>query len=198
MAKQVYDVSLTLTDDQKAMALFWRDVPGATTPGHWLSILQQVVHNKKPALDKAAIAYALTGTAVNDAVIICWKTKYQYNLLRPITYIRNVMGYTSWNSFLGTPAHPEYSSGHSVLSSAAAAALQEVFGNVGTITDHTHDYLGFAPRSYSSFTAMAEEAAKSRVYGGIHFQQTVDAGLLDGKKVVSNIFSKKYNKPNAK
>jgi hypothetical protein len=197
MAKQVYDVSLTLTADQKAMAMFWRDVPGATTPGHWLSILQQVVHSKKPGLDKAAIAYALTGVAINDAVISCWKTKYHYNLLRPITYIRAVMGQTSWNSFLGTPAHPEYSSGHSVLSSAAATALQEVFGNV-YITDHTHDYLGFAPRSYSSFTAMAEEAAQSRVYGGIHFQQTVDLGLIEGKKVANNILSRKNHKPSGK
>jgi hypothetical protein len=198
MVKQVYDLSQNLTDDQKAMALFWRDVPGVTTPGHWLNILQQVVHSRKPSLDKAAVAYALTGVAINDAVISCWKTKYHYNLLRPITYIRNVMGHTSWNSFLGTPAHPEYSSGHAVLSGAAAAALQEVFGNIGTITDHTHDYLGFAPRSYSSFTAMAEEAAISRIYAGIHFQQTLDAGLIEGRKVTSNIFSKKHHKPSGK
>lgn len=198
MAKQVYDVSQNLTEDQKAMALFWRDVPGVTTPGHWLNILQQVVHTRKPGLDKAALAYALTGTALNDAVISCWKTKYRYNLVRPITYIRNVMGHTSWNSFLGTPAHPEYSSGHSALSGAAAAALQDVFGNIGTITDHTHDYLGFAPRSYSSFTAMAEEAAESRLYGGIHFKQTLDIGLIEGRKVASNILSKKHHKQSGK
>ena len=191
MAKQVYDLSQNLTEDQKAMALFWRDVPGVTSPGHWLSIVQQVVHNTKTSLDKAALAYALTGAAINDAVISCWKTKYHYNLVRPITYIRNVMGYSSWNSFIGTPAHPEYSSGHAVLSSAAAAAMKEVFGNIGYFTDHSYDYLGFAPRSYSSFTAIAEEAAKSRIYGGIHFQQTLDLGLIEGRKVASNIFSKK-------
>lgn len=193
MAKHVYDVSQNLTDDQKAMAMFWRDVPGVSSPGHWLSIVQQVVRKTNAKLDKAALAYALTGAAINDALISSWKTKYQYNLLRPITYIRETMGHSSWNSYLGTPAHPEYSSAHSALSGAGAAVLKELFGNIGMFTDHTYDYLGFAPRTYSSFTAIAEEAARSRVYAGIHFQETVDAGLIEGRKVTANIFSKQHS-----
>ena len=191
MVKQVYDVSLTLTDDQKAMAIFWRDVPGATSPGHWLSIVQQVLRQTNSRLDKAAFAYALTGAAINDALIGCWKHKYKYNLVRPISYIRDVMGHSTWNSFIGTPAHPEYPSAHSVLSGAAGAAMKEIFGNVGLITDHTYDYLGLPARSFSSFWAIAEEAAQSRVFGGIHCQQTVDVSLIEGKKVAENIFSKK-------
>lgn len=190
MAKHVYDVSLTLTTDQKAMAMFWRDVPGATTPGHWVSILQQVIKQTNSNLDKAAFAYALTGAAINDASISCWRGKYTYTLVRPITYIRDVMGHTTWNSYIGTPAHPEYSSGHSVLSGAVAATMQEIFGNIGSFTDHTYDYLGLPARSFSSFEAIAKEAAQSRVYGGIHYQQTVDLGLIEGKKIVANIFSK--------
>lgn len=192
MAKNVYNVSLKLTDDQKAMALFWRDVPGVTSPGHWLSILQQVIRKTNSRLDRAAVAYALSGAAANDAIISCWKTKYLHTLVRPITYIRNVMGHTSWNSFIGTPAHPEYSSGHSALSSGAAGAMIEVFGNVGTFTDHTYDYMGFAPRTYKSLDAIAEEAAESRLYGGIHYQESLDIGLAEGRQVVANIFSKPY------
>lgn len=190
MAKYVYDVSQTLTDDQKAMAMFWRDVPGVSSPGHWLSILQQVVGKTNSRLDKAAIAYALTGASIHDAVISCWKTKYEHNLVRPITYIRNVMGHATWNTFIGTPSHPEYSSGHAVLSSAGATAMKEVFGNGVSITDHTYDYMGLAPRTYSSFAAIAEEAAISRIYAGIHFKETVDLGLIEGRKVAVNVLGK--------
>ncbi|MBC7886792.1 MAG: vanadium-dependent haloperoxidase [Ferruginibacter sp.] len=190
MVKQVYDVSLTLTNDQMAMAMFWRDVPGVTSPGHWLSILQQVIRQNNTRLDKAVLAYALIGAAINDGLISCWKTKYHYNVVRPITYIREIMGYPSWNSYIGTPAHPEYSSGHAALSGAAAAAFEKLFGNIGSFTDHTYDYLGFAPRTYTSFAAIAEEAAKSRLYGGIHYQPSLDAGLSEGRKVTANIFSK--------
>jgi hypothetical protein len=193
MVKQLYDASQTLTDDQKAMALFWRDVPGPTTPGHWLSIVQQVVRQTAASLDKAALAYALTGAAVNDALIGCFQAKYQHNLLRPVTYIREVMGQSNWSSFIGTPPHPEYASNHASLSSAAAAVLENLFGNTGPFTDHTNDYLGMAPRTYASFTAIGEEAAVSRMYGGIHFKPTVDASIVHGKKVAANILTGKTN-----
>ncbi len=188
MVKQVYDVSLTLTDDQKAMAIFWRDVPGVSSPGHWLSITQQAIRQTNSRLDKAALAYALTGAAVNDAVISCWKAKYIYNLVRPITYIRDVMGHGTWISFLGTPPHPEYPSAHSVLSCAAGVILDKLFAINGSFTDHTYDYLGFPPRTYSSFIAIGEEAGQSRLYAGIHYQPSIDAGIIQGKKVANNIF----------
>lgn len=190
MVKQVYDASLTLTDDQKAMAMFWRDVPGASSPGHWLSILQQVMKKSETKLDKAALAYALTGTAINDALITSFKAKYHYNLVRPVTYIREVMGYTNWNTFIGTPAHPEYPSAHASLSSAAADVLVELFGSPQAFTDHTYDYLGMAPRTYSSLSAIGEEAGMSRFYSGIHYLPAIQAGFAQGKKVTANIFSK--------
>lgn len=189
MVKQVYDASQTLTDDQKAMAIFWRDIPGVSSPGHWLSILQQAVRKTNARLDKAALAYAMTGTAINDALISCWKAKYQYNMVRPITYVRDVMGYSTWNTYIGTPPHPEYPSAHSSLSGAGAEVLEEMFGNIGAITDHTYDYMGLAPRTYSSFMAIANEAGQSRLYAGIHYQPSIDAGLAQGRKVTSNIFS---------
>ena len=190
MAKQVYDVSQTLSAEQTAMALYWRDVPGVTTPGHYVSILKQVLENDKPMLDEAAIAYALGGIVCYDAAISCWKTKYQYNLVRPVTYIRNVLGYTLWSPLLGTPAHPEYSSAHAVLSASVADVLTNVFGENYNWTDHTYDYLGMAPRSFSSFRDFGIDAGNSRLYAGIHYQFSIDLGLVQGRKVAQNIISK--------
>ncbi|HET6722970.1 MAG TPA: vanadium-dependent haloperoxidase [Chitinophagaceae bacterium] len=190
MVKEVYDASLILTDAQKAMAMFWRDIPGVSSPGHWLSILQQVIKQTETNLEKAALAYALTGTGINDALIACFKAKYQHKLVRPITYIREVMGYVTWNPFLGTPAHPEYSSAHSSLSMAAARIMEKLFGNIGSFTDHTYDYLGFAPRTYSSLTAIGVEAGRSRFYAGIHYNPGIEAGIFQGNKVAENILNK--------
>jgi len=197
MVKEVYDASLALTDDQKAMAIFWRDIPGVSSPGHWLSILQQVIRQTETDLQKTAFAYALTGIAINDALIACFEAKYEHNLVRPITYIREVMGHTTWNSFLGTPAHPEYASAHSSLSVAAARVMEELFGNIGSFTDHTYDYLGFAPRTYPSLVAVGVEAGRSRLYAGIHYNNSIDAGTLQGNKVAANIFSKQTPGDNA-
>ena len=190
MVKEVYDSSLVLTDEQKAMANFWRDVPGVSSPGHWLSILQQVIKQNETTLEKAALAYALTGAACNDALISCFEGKYEYSVVRPVTYIREVMGQTTWNSFLTTPAHPEYSSAHSSLSVASAGVLQNLFGNSGNFTDHTYDYLNYAPRTYATFYDIAVEAGLSRFYAGIHYKRSIQLGLLQGERVAINIFSK--------
>ncbi len=188
MVKEVYDASLTLTDDQKAMAIFWRDVPGVTSPGHWVSILQQVIKEKNASLELAALAYALTGTALNDVLIRCFQTKYQYLTVRPVTYIREVMGYTTWSSFIGTPPHPEYISNHAALSVAAATVMEELFGKNQAFTDHTYDYMGLAPRTYSSYSAIGLEAGISRFYGGIHYKPSIEDGNTVGRKVAENIF----------
>jgi PAP2 superfamily len=190
MVKQLYDASQNLTPDQTAQALFWRDIPGVTIAGHWLSILQQVLKQTNTHLDKAAFAYAMTGVCESDAAISCWQTKYHYNLVRPITYIQHVMGYTSWASLLTTPPHPEYSSAHAVASAATAGAFTAIFGNIGSLTDHTYDYEGFAPRTFSSFRAIGVDAGNSRFYAGIHYQPSVDTGLIQGRKVTANILRK--------
>jgi hypothetical protein len=191
MVNDLYIASKNLTADQKAWALFWRDTPpGVTTPGHWLSIIQQVFKQTDSKLDKAALTYALVGICLNDAVISVWKTKYTYNLVRPVTYIRNVIGDATWLSFLTTPAHPEYSSAHAVISQAAAEGLAEVYGNIGNFTDHTYDYLGFPPRSFSSLGVIGVDAGNSRFFGGIHYQPSIDRGIEQGSKVAANIFNK--------
>ena len=103
------------------------------------------------------------------------------------------MGYGTWNSFIGTPAHPEYASGHAVLSGAAAAMLRELFGNAGPFTDHTYDYMGLAPRTFSSIWGIAEDAGMSRLYGGIHYLTTIQSGLQQGLLVTNNILNKHGN-----
>jgi hypothetical protein len=187
MVNDVYMVSKNQTTDQKNWALFWRDVPGVTTPGHWMSIIQQVIKQTHSPLDKAALTYALVGICLNDAVISVWDTKYTYNLVRPITYINTVIGDVNWASTIPTPAHPEYSSAHAVVSAAASDALTFIYGNIGRFTDHTYDYLGFPARSFNTFRDIGIDAGNSRFIGGIHYQPTINAGLIQGRIVSGNI-----------
>jgi len=179
-ARECYRVTSDLTPEQKAIARFWSDDPGqtATPPGHSLSILNQVARELNLTLDRAAEAYAKVGVAVADSFVACWRTKYQYNLLRPVTYIRSVID-ASWTSLLVTPPFPEYTSGHSVQTAAGAQVLTSLFGHLA-FTDHTHDTRGLPPRAFSSFGAAAEEAAISRLYGGIHFRAAIERGLEQG------------------
>ena len=187
MVNDLYSASKILTVDQQNWALFWRDIPGVTSPGHWMSIVQQVIRQTHSHLDKAALAYALVGISLNDGVISVFKTKYVYNLVRPITYIRKVIGDTAWLSFLTTPAHPEYPSAHSTISAAASEALTAIYGNIGPFTDHTWDYLGFPPRTFNTFRDIGTDAGNSRFYAGIHYQPSIDAGLEQGRTLGKNI-----------
>jgi hypothetical protein len=189
MVNDLYSASKVLTTDQKNWASFWRDIPGVTTPGHWLSIIQQVIRQTHSNLDKAALTYAVVGICLNDGVISVFKTKYTYNLLRPITYIRNVIKDTSFLSFLTTPAHPEYPSAHSVASAAASEGLQSLYGNIGPFTDHTYDYLSIPARTFNTFRDIGTDAGNSRFYAGIHYQPSIDAGLKQGRTVGRNIIN---------
>ena len=190
MAKEVYDVSLSLTEEQKAIARIWDDAPNGQNVsafGHWYSILNQVLEKENPALMKAADAYLRLGISMHDAAISCWKTKYTYHLLRPVTYIRKHMGIGDWNPLISTPPHPEYSAAHATLSASAGYALESVFGQNYGFTDHTYDVLGMSPRTFGSFEAAGREAGISRVYGGIHYRPSVETGNLQGKKVGENV-----------
>jgi PAP2 superfamily len=140
-------------------------------------------------LDKSALTYAVVGICLNDAVISVFRTKYTYNLLRPITYIRNVIKDTSFLSFLTTPAHPEYPSAHSVASAAASEAMQSLYGNIGPFTDHTYDYLSIPARTFNTFRDIGTDAGNSRFYAGIHYQPSIDVGLKQGRIVGQNIMN---------
>jgi hypothetical protein len=179
-AQEVYATSLNLTPDQQAIATFWADDPGTLTPaGHSVSMLRQVLDTEDSSLEVAAQAYLLVGCAVADAFIHCWRAKYQWNLVRPITVIRANID-PGWNSLVTTPPFPEYTSGHSTQSGAWAEVMSAMFGNAYQFTDNTHDDRGLAPRSFTSFRQAAEEAAASRLYGGIHYRFGNENGLAAG------------------
>jgi hypothetical protein len=182
-AVEVYEAVNQISDEQLEIARFWADNPAttATPPGHSVSITSQVLRQRTASLETAAGAYARVGIAVADAFIACWRTKYRYNLVRPITYINEHID-PNWGSPLPvvTPPFPEYTSGHSVQSAAAATVLTELFGRHG-FTDSTHADRGLPSRSFGSFNDFAEEAAISRLYGGIHYQSAIQAGLRQGE-----------------
>ncbi len=193
-ARDVYDTVRGLTPDQRAIALFWSDDPGQTStpPGHWLAILTQTVRQSGASARIAAEAYARLGIAENDAFITCWVTKYRYQVIRPITYIQRLID-PSWDvgaitDPVITPPFPEYTSGHSLVSAAAAAVLTAEFGATPFV-DRTHDRRGFAPRAYPSFEAAAAEAAISRLYGGIHYRVSIDRGVAQGLCVAQRVLA---------
>ena len=181
-AWEVYETVNNLTDEQRDIAIFWADDPVATStpPGHSISILTQVLASLGSDLAMAAEAYLKVGIAVADAFISCWKCKYAYNLLRPISYIQAHID-ASWGNPLpvSTPPFPEYTSGHSVQTGAFAQIAEHLFGNLA-FTDHTHDALGLAPRMFDSWSELAEETAISRLYGGIHYRAAIDLGVVQG------------------
>jgi hypothetical protein len=199
-AKEVYDMGNTLTPEQQTIAQYWADGPGATgTPsGHWIAIVGQEVEANRVSLMVAAEAYARVGIAVADAFIACWHTKYMYNLLRPVTHIRDVID-PAWTPFLVTPPFPEYTSGHSVQSGAAATVLTDLFGE-RAFTDTTHADHGLvptpAPRTFASFQAAAAEAALSRLYGGIHFRLALERGIEQGNCIGRKVLERVHFRRN--
>ncbi len=188
-ALEVYTISQQLTQSQKNIALWWADGSGttATPPGHWVSIENQLTTSLNLNLQQAAEMYALVGISMTDAFICCWYSKYKFNLLRPQTYIKDyIPGAQSWTPFIPTPAFPEYPSGHSVCSGASAEILTNIFGNLAFV-DKTNINLGMSPRYFNSFYDAANEAAISRVYGGIHFREASEKGVLQGKMIAQDL-----------
>jgi len=138
-----------------------------------------VIQQENSNLAFAAEAYARLGMAVADAFVQCWKTKYVYNLERPITYINSYID-ADWTTLIGTPPFPEYTSGHSSQSGAFGAVMTALFGENYTFTDNTHGDQFGGPRSFTSFTQCAEETAISRLYGGIHYPIGNAMGSMSG------------------
>jgi PAP2 superfamily len=193
-ALEVYNVTKALTPEQKLIARFWSDDPmlSPTPPGHWISILLQLTE-KDSNLEKFSEGYARLGIALADSFIACWDTKFEYNLLRPLTYIGRSID-PKWTPLLNTPPFPEYPSGHSTQSGAAAAVLSATFGENFAFTDRTHEADGLKPRAYKNFWAAAQEAGISRLYGGIHFRSAVERGLEQGKCVGAKVNALKFRR----
>ncbi len=181
-ALETYQTSKALTPEQKAIAFFWTDDAMATpTPaGHWISIVLQIAQADRLPLEKLVDVLMRVSVGMADAFIGCWHEKYRHDLLRPITYIKRVID-PDWMPFLLTPPFPEYPSGHSVQSGAAATVLAAVLGDPYPFSDKTRERDGAIPRNFTGFIAAAKEAGISRLYGGIHFRTAIERGYEQGR-----------------
>ncbi|QHT70907.1 vanadium-dependent haloperoxidase [Rhodocytophaga rosea] len=195
--KHVYDIGKSLTDEQKAIANWWADAGGTgvgiPAPYHALSLITGVLEGKKLNLGQAAEMYARTGICFKEATLIIWKVKYQLPLLRPITYIRKHID-PAWLSYLPTPPYPEYPSGLVGFYAPAMQVLKREFGDL-PIKDNAYGWRGDAPREYASISKLVEEAAKSRVYAGIHYQITQNITIEIGNELGDNISKINLNTP---
>ncbi len=190
-ASVVYETSRDLNDARRTTALFWRDNPDGSTglpSGHWMLVGCIVIEQEQLDLGRAVELLALLGIAVADGFTSCWTEKYETNLLRPVTYIQRLMD-PAWSSFVNSPAFPEYTSGHSVGSAAAAEILTAILGTVA-YTDDTGLVNGYPSVRYGSFREAANEAATSRLYGGIHYPMGIDAGLVQGADVARKVLER--------
>ena len=186
LADEVYQTSRNLTDDQRATARFWADDAMLTyTPaGHWTAILNEIATTQAMPLDQHVNALARLGSAMADAFIGCWAAKYHYDTIRPIAYIKKVID-PNWEPLLTTPPFPEYPSGHSDQSAAAASVLTQLFGANFAFDDETPTPDGSPMRHFASFNAAADEAAMSRLYGGIHFRPAIEQGQTQGRCIAA-------------
>jgi hypothetical protein len=188
-AKEVYVLSKQLTEEQKNIALFWDDSPNGkflSVFGHWTSILSQVAKSKNLSLMKTAEAFAALSLSQYDAAIGCWEGKYKYHVMRPITFIQKYID-KDWTPLIETPPHPEYPAAHATLSYAAATALTETVGDDMPFDDATYESVGMKRRKFHSFIAAAKEAGYSRLYGGIHYRASIDAGFVLGEKIATHL-----------
>lgn len=201
---EVYEVGNNLTEDQRAIAQFWDCNPYVShhqghvmfatkkiTPGgHWMGITAIACREAKADLMKSVESYTLVSISLADAFISCWDEKYRSELIRPETVINQYID-EDWLPVLQTPPFPEYTSGHSVISAAAATALTKIFGEPFAFIDTTEMEFGLPSRTFNSFYDASNEAAISRLYGGIHYLPActngVDQGRALGKYVINKL-----------
>lgn len=183
-----------LDSEQKAIANFWdcnpfkMNVNGhvmyatkkISPGGHWINITTLACKKTDAGLMASAEAYACVALTMADAFISCWDEKYRSKVIRPETYINEYIS-QKWVPLLQTPPFPEYTSGHSVISTAAAIVLTKIFGEQFAFSDSTELEFGLPARQFHSFRQAAEEAAISRFYGGIHYMTSINNGAVEGE-----------------
>ena len=207
---EVYEVTNSLTEEQTNIAKFWDCNPYVShhkghamfatkkiTPGgHWIGITAVATRKAKSSFEDTINAYVNVSIALFDAFISCWDEKWETLVVRPETLINQYYD-EEWLPLLQTPPFPEYTSGHSVISRAAALTLTDLFGENFDFVDTTEVSYGLPSRSYKSFIDASEEAAISRLYGGIHYMMAITEGVAQGQNVgdfiVKNIQTKKIS-----
>lgn len=195
-AMEVYRTVNSLTSEQRNIANFWDCNPFAVTMdghlnfaskkispgGHWISIAGIAARQRNLSIADAAAAYTIASIAMFDAFISCWDEKYRSNVIRPETYIDAYIDET-WRPLLQTPPFPEYNSGHSVISTAAAIVLTGFFGDNFAFDDSSEVEFGLPVRHFNSFLDASREASVSRLYGGIHYQAAIVNGQACGRQI---------------
>ena len=198
LMSEVYNIGNSVTEEQRKIANFWDCNPFAVTyaghmamglkkispGGHWMGITGIACKKASISLDSAILVHTMVALTLHDAFISCWQEKYHSDRIRPETAINKLIN-SSWRPILQTPPFPEYTSGHSVASSSAAVVLTRLLGDNFKFTDTSEKYFGLPERDFSSFYEAANEAALSRLYGGIHFRDACEEGVIQGKKVGS-------------
>ena len=187
--------------DETLLCLFWT----GNTPGFWnRAAVEVAVRHDLSLLEKAHVLAAMN-VALSDAVIACWYAKYSFAYWRPVTAIRladtdgndDTTLDSAWTPLVTTPNHPEYPSGHSSQSGAAATVLASFFGNE-TPFSLTSEATPGVIRHYPTFTAAVEEAGNARVFGGIHFRQACDDAKAMGEKVASYVLEHAFQRVHGK
>jgi hypothetical protein len=205
LMKEVYEIKDNLTNEQLEMANFWDCNPFAVTysghmaiglkkispGGHWMGIAGIACKKADISLDSAIFINTLVALTLHDAFISCWHEKYRSDRIRPESAI-NILIDPTWRPVLQTPPFPEYTSGHSVASASVAVVLTYLLGDNFSFVDTSEIYFGLPERAFKSFNEAAAEAAISRLYGGIHFRDACDNGVIQGRQVgqfvLSNLF----------
>ncbi len=177
-------VGSTRTEEQSEIALFWADGAGTETPpGHWNSIAQIIADARGNTMEENARLFALLNISMADAAICAWDAKYTFDFWRPVTAIAFVEPELNWTSFIITPPFPDYVSGHSTFSAAAATVLPLFFDTTDLPFTTGSDFLPGVYRSFATCLDAAEEAGVSRIYGGIHFRTASEDGLQAGVSI---------------
>jgi hypothetical protein len=199
---EVYNTVKNLDTTKKAIAWYWDDNPNISVEqghfnyfihkispaGHWLMITRQACLEKNIDVLKASQAYTLTSIALYDAFICCWYEKFTTDLVRPITVIKRYID-EKWEPLIQTPPFPEFTSGHAVISNAAATVLTHLLGENYSFTDNTEIPFGIKPRTFPSFLKAAEESSWSRVYAGIHYPETARISIQQGKLIGQHVLN---------
>ncbi|MFI0491354.1 vanadium-dependent haloperoxidase [Flavobacterium sp.] len=205
---EVYNLSLEMKKkgdscDEIKMAQFWDCNPYVSvtqghmmfakkkiSPGaHWMGITKIACKKTNADFDRTVFAYTETSIGMFEAFISCWDEKYRSNVIRPETIINQHID-ENWKPALQTPPFPEYTSGHSVVSTVASTVLTSIFGDNFTFVDDSEMPFGLPNRSFKSFEAASKEAAMSRFYGGIHYRAAIENGMTQGKQVGDFVIKK--------
>ncbi|RPD46645.1 vanadium-dependent haloperoxidase [Paracnuella aquatica] len=193
----------SLTEDEKQIAAFWDCNPFAVqdnghllvglkkiSPGaHWMGIAGIACKQSGKNFAQTVQVFTTVAVGLMDGFLSCWDEKYRSNRIRPETAIRKYID-ASWTPLLQTPPFPEYLSGHSTVSGASATILTHFFGDDFAYTDTVEVRYGLPARKFTSFKQAAQEAAISRYYGGIHFMDAIENGLVQGEQVGSLVVRK--------